>query len=29
MFMTYINWIIEHNWQDFVQAGFIGTPHKY
>lgn len=29
MFMTYINWIIEHNPKDFRQAGFIGTQWKY
>ena len=29
MFLTYINWIIEQHWQDFVQAGFIGTPPKF
>ena len=29
MFMTYINWIIEHNWKDFEQVAFIGTPYNY
>ena len=29
MFMTYINWIIEQQPEDFQQVGFIGTPYKY
>ena len=29
MFLTYINWLIEHNWDDFRQAALIGTPHEW
>lgn len=29
MFMTYIDWIIQHNWKDFEQTAFIGTEYKY
>lgn len=29
MFMTYINWIIAHNPEDFCKVAFIGTPYKY
>lgn len=29
MFMTYINWIIEHHWKDFEQTAFIGKPYRY
>lgn len=29
MFMTYINAIINDNWEDFSQTAFIGTSHKY
>lgn len=29
MLMTYIDWIIRHNWKDFEQVAFIGTEYKY
>lgn len=29
MMMTYIDWIIRHNWKDFEQTAFIGTDYKY
>lgn len=29
MLMTYIDWIIRHNWKDFEQVAFIGTSYKY
>jgi len=25
--MSYIDYIIRHNMEDFAQVGFIGTPH--
>lgn len=28
MVMSYIDYIVRHNMQDFKQVGFIGTPHK-
>ncbi len=27
--MSYIDYIIRHNMEDFSQIGFVGTPHKY
>ena len=29
LMMSYIDWIIRHNMQDFSQAAFIGTGLKY
>ena len=29
MIMSYIDYIIRNNPDDFAQAGFIGTPYKY
>ena len=29
MFMTYIDWIVRHNMEDFSQTGFIGTGFNY
>ncbi len=29
MVMSYIDWIIRNNPEDFAQVGFIGTPYKY
>ena len=29
MIMSYIDWIIRNNPDDFAQVGFIGTPYKY
>ena len=26
---SYIDYIIRHNFEDFAQVGFIGTPYKY
>ena len=29
MVTSYIDYIVRHNFTDFAQVGFIGTPHKY
>ncbi len=29
MITSYIDYIVRHNFEDFSQVGFIGTPHKY
>lgn len=29
MFMTYIDWIVRNNMDDFAQVGFIGTGLRY
>lgn len=29
MITSYIDYIVRHNFEDFAQVGFIGTPHKF
>lgn len=29
MITSYIDYTVRHNFEDFSQVGFIGTPYKY